>query len=322
MKKKLALLMAAVMTVAMVPMTAFAATSGSTSISADNMRVAVETNFQSNVELYKKASSSEITGGDFIIEVTLKNGEFAKFGKEAGEFKGEYINELPADAVNGGTITVDDNANRGDAYDNGVLQETADLYEDLIMNWGSSTGAIYIKEVDVTSPTRATVKIGQTAYNESSSENPIIIPLVAQALSAGEVVAEFRSTVGPVFSMSEVIATANDGDVTIESDGVKTFVEDQKLDYADAKVITIQEVAIGALSNRDGSDITVDLKGNYVLKADDERGYKATISDKNSLFPNVTITNVEDDKIEINLGDRAANNDGRTAYIVISGLEI
>ena len=322
MKKKLALLMAAIMTVAMVPMTAFAATSGSTSISADNMRVAVETNFQSNVELYKKASSSEITGGDFIIEVTLKNGEFAKFGKEAGEFKGEYINELPADAVNVGTITVDDNANRGDAYDNGVLQETADLYEDLIMNWGSNTGSIYIKEVDVTSPTRATVKIGQTAYNDSSSEHPIIIPLVAQALSAGEVVAEFRSTVGPVFSMSEVIATANDGDVTIESDGVKTFVEDQKLDYADAKVITIQEVAIGALSNRDGSDITVDLKGNYVLKADDERGYKATISDKNSLFPNVTITNVEDDKIEINLGDRAANNDGRTAYIVISGLEI
>ena len=322
MKKKLALLMAAIMTVAMVPMTAFAATSGSTSISADNMRVAVETNFQSNVELYKKASSSEITGGDFIIEVTLKNGEFAKFGKEAGEFKGEYINELPANAVNGGTITVDDNADRGDAYDNGVLQETADLYEDLIMNWGSNTGSIYIKEVDVTSPTRATVKIGQTAYNESSSENPIIIPLVAQALSAGEVVAEFRSTVGPVFSMSEVIATANDGDVTIESDGVKTFVEDQKLDYADAKVITIQEVAIGALSNRDGSDITVDLKGNYVLKADDERGYKATISDKNGLFPNVTITNVEDDKIEINLGDRAANNDGRTAYIVISGLEI
>ena len=55
MKKKLALLMAAIMTVAMVPMTAFAA-SGSVSVSANNMRVAVEDQFQSDVELYKKSA--------------------------------------------------------------------------------------------------------------------------------------------------------------------------------------------------------------------------------------------------------------------------
>ena len=48
MKKKLALLMAAIMTVAMVPMTAFA----STKLTAvDEVRVATETNFTSRVEL-------------------------------------------------------------------------------------------------------------------------------------------------------------------------------------------------------------------------------------------------------------------------------
>ena len=58
MKKKLALLMAAIMTVAMVPMTAFARTSGSVTVSANNMRVAVDDAFQSDVELYKKSASA------------------------------------------------------------------------------------------------------------------------------------------------------------------------------------------------------------------------------------------------------------------------
>ncbi len=69
MKKKLALLMAAIMTVAMVPMTAFAA-SGSTSISADNIRVAVDDEFTSNVELTEHKSAGELRK-NVVVNITL-----------------------------------------------------------------------------------------------------------------------------------------------------------------------------------------------------------------------------------------------------------
>lgn len=58
MKKKLALLMAAIMTVAMVPMTAFA----STKLTAvDEISVAKETNFTSTVELSKNDDQVDVT---------------------------------------------------------------------------------------------------------------------------------------------------------------------------------------------------------------------------------------------------------------------
>ena len=298
MKKKLALLMAAIMTVAMVPMTAFAATSGSTSISADNMRVAVESAFQSNVELYKKSSASSQADKDFVVKITLENGTFAKFGKDwnganTSDKKDDYVNEF------------DDWA-------------TADADTQAVY---TGAGADAIKEFDVTGSKTAVVTIDYTKYNASTDDDPVVIPIVASAEAAGEVVATFSSTVGPMFTMSEVIATAKDGDVTVESDGVRTFVEDQKLDYDDVKTLTIEEVSIGALTNRDGDDITATLKGNYVLKSDAD-GANVSITDKNGLFPLIDLEVVSDDEITIDLGAPAANNDGRTAYIVIEGLEI
>ena len=82
MKKKLALLMAAIMTVAMVPMTAFA----STKLTAvDEISVAKETNFTSTVELSKNDDQVDVTNtyeleGIQVFDVQLKltNGKFAK----------------------------------------------------------------------------------------------------------------------------------------------------------------------------------------------------------------------------------------------------
>ena len=67
MKKKLALLMAAIMTVAMVPMTAFAA--ATTDINAvDQVKTAVDATFTSRVELSKDEDSA-----DLEVEVQLRN---------------------------------------------------------------------------------------------------------------------------------------------------------------------------------------------------------------------------------------------------------
>ena len=76
MKKKLALLMAAIMTVAMVPMTAFAKTD---ILAVDEVATAVGDKhpFTSRIEL-EKTEKTPIVGEDFEITVTLDNGKFAK----------------------------------------------------------------------------------------------------------------------------------------------------------------------------------------------------------------------------------------------------
>ena len=79
MKKKLALLMAAVMTVAMVPMTAFASTKLTV---ADEISTATEKNFVSVVELVKDNEQVDIDEvkypNYFEVIVELTNGKFAK----------------------------------------------------------------------------------------------------------------------------------------------------------------------------------------------------------------------------------------------------
>lgn len=78
MKKKLALLMAAIMTVAMVPMTAFA----STKLTAvDEIATAVDKAFETRVELSKNDDQVDVpyAGGEsFDVYLTLTNGKFTK----------------------------------------------------------------------------------------------------------------------------------------------------------------------------------------------------------------------------------------------------
>ena len=74
MKKKLALIMAAIMTVAMVPATAFA----STKLTAvDEIKVGTDKIFTSRVELKKNNDQVDIEGDEFDVYATLTNGTFA-----------------------------------------------------------------------------------------------------------------------------------------------------------------------------------------------------------------------------------------------------
>ncbi len=128
-----------------------------------------------------------------------------------------------------------------------------------------------------------------------------------------------------MFTAAEVIATANDGDVSVESEGVRTFVEDQKLEYKGVKTITLEETSLNSLSS--DNDITVTLKGNYVLDSDTLKD--ANITDKNGLFSGISMKPAKDskdndknDEFIIELGERNANTDNRTAYIVIENVTI
>ena len=77
MKRKLALLIAAVMTVAMVPATAFA----STKLKAvDEITVGTDKIFTSRVELKKDNDQVPIEGDEFDVYATLTNGTFAYVG--------------------------------------------------------------------------------------------------------------------------------------------------------------------------------------------------------------------------------------------------
>ena len=83
MKKKLALLMAAIMTVAMVPMTAFAAAKTDI-VPVDQIKVAAEGVFTSRVELQKDEDGAEATE-HFEVILTLDNAKFTKLDDDSYE---------------------------------------------------------------------------------------------------------------------------------------------------------------------------------------------------------------------------------------------
>ena len=87
MKKKLALLMAAIMTVAMVPMTAFASTK-LTAVDEISTSVGDDHVFTSRVELSKNDDQVDIEGTDGKFEVILKltNGKFAESDVEGKDY--------------------------------------------------------------------------------------------------------------------------------------------------------------------------------------------------------------------------------------------
>ena len=218
MKKKLALLMAAIMTVAMVPMTAFASTK-LTAVDEISTAVGDKHPFTSRVELSRNDDQVAIGGtysDDYntnVFDVILKltNGKFAE-----------------------------------DDDDNYIMEE----------EFAVGNG---IWNVRITNDTTAYITLDAATFNGEAAE-ACVLDIVAYAVDEGDVIATFTSNVSQFKKASEVIATAVDGDVSIESDGVVTFVEDAT-NVKNIKDITIKGLTNGAISN--GEEITLKLKGNY-----------------------------------------------------------
>ena len=271
MKKKLALLMAAIMTVAMVPMTAFASTK-LTAVDEISTAAGDDHEFTSTVELSKNDDQVDVTNvydkdGVKVFDVQLKltNGKFAK--------------------------------NDDDEY---VMNEKG--------KFPNKKGVV---AVDVKNDTTATVSLNADIFNKNNNngnnaglKEACVLDIVAYAVETGDVVATFTSNVTQFKKASEVIATAYKDEVAIEIEGVRTFVEDATKDQDTLKDITINGLVNDAIDGK--KEITLKLSGNFefVTSTIEESDFsflnsKATvkITDKDKDTIKFTINNLEDDQL-------------------------
>ena len=293
MKKKLALLMAAIMTVAMVPMTAFASTK-LTAVDEISTAAGDDHPFISTVELSKNDDQVDVTNtyeldGTEVFDVQLKltNGKFAK--------------------------------NDDDKY---VMNEKG--------KFPNNKG---VKAVEVKNDTTAIVSLNADFFNKNNKngdnpgDNPgekpkeaCVLDIVAYAVETGDVVANFTSNVTQFKKASEVIATAYKDEVAIEIEGVRTFVEDATKDQDTLKDITINGLVNDAIDGK--KEITLKLSGNFEFVESTvdktEKTSNTTFSFLNSGAYVEDVT-VDKDTIEFKIADL---EDKQLTKLTISGIEI
>lgn len=267
MKRKLALLIAAVMTVAMVPATAFA----STKLTAvDEITVGTDKIFTSRVELSKSNDQVDIT------ETYKYTGENAA---------GQSVADVDAFDV---YVTL---TNGTFAYEKDDDDEDRSM--EVAANMKEAKG---ILNVDVQSDTKAKITLNAKMFNgKHTSSETCVLPLIVKAGEVGDVVATFTSNVPAFKKASEVIATAQTGKVTIETEGVKTFVEDSSDDEKAIKDITIKELTPDVLK---GGSIKLKLSGNWKFT---EAG-NVTFLNEDGIAAEATI--IDDDEIQIDFTDK------------------
>lgn len=250
MKKKLALIMAAIMTVAMVPATAFA----STKLTAvDEIKVGTDKIFTSRVELSKNNDQVDIEGDTFDVYATLTNGTFAY---------------------------VDDND------DNDYQMEEADYLK-------TTKG---VKAVEIMSDTKAKITLDAKVFNGKDADiEACVLPLIVKSGEVGDVVVKFTSNVTAFKTASEVIANVQTGKVTIETEGVKTFVEDATEDEKALKDITINELTPDVLK---GGSIKLKLSGNWKFT----KAGNVTFLNEDGVTAKAEL--IDDDEIQIDFIDK------------------
>ena len=273
MKKKLALLMAAIMTVAMVPMTAFAATKLTV---AKDLSVGVGSDYRFNALVELKNDNSEYgTKDPFTFQIKLENGKFAK-----------------ADGVkytNGG----DENEDAYIMEDYRYLEQAdgtyGNGYDDLAV---PNDGKIDILSIDVKSDTLAEVKISTFKPGEV-----VAVPIAAYALEEGPVKATLSSNKVVQFSLTDVIATAYEGNATVESDGVVTFVEDSRDDKKELKPITITGLFSEAINS--DNELTLKLNGNFRFLTTKNSSDKTVLADPDGkeVKINTILSSLNDDVV-------------------------
>ena len=306
MKKKLALLMAAIMTVAMVPMTAFASTNYEV---YDVPTVAEDANFTSTIELSRK--NTGVDAKDFVKVKGDKYGEIDGF-EVVVKLTNATFTEYDEDGLNYGkpnSVGVDkDYEMELDRY-----LPSSNVFDKTVTN---NRG---ILKIDVRNDTTAIVTLNAGIFNNndqtSSAEDPCILDILATAVEAGkDVTVTITGPSGFSTVRDVVIAEVVTDDVEITVDGVTTFVEDAE------KTKTIKDIMIDGLVNGAITDetITLELKGNWTFTDDVETTTDVVVLND----PNVKITvdRVDDDEITLTF-NQAVNEDILT-HMIISGIEL
>ena len=170
-----------------------------------------------------------------------------------------------------------------------------------------------IKAVDVINDTTAYITLDTVTFNQSEEEpdyKACVLPIVAKAVETGDVTATFTSNVTQFKKASEVIATAYGEDVSIEVEGIKTFVEDESDDIKEIKDITIKGLVNKAI---EGKEITLKLKGNFKFVS---AGKLSFLNDT----AKATITKIDDDELKIEFTE--VPSDKMLTNMTISGIEL
>ena len=273
MKKKLALLMAAIMTVAMVPMTAFA----STKLDVFDMPIVGEDGeFDTIVELVKDNIQTNVQGSDYWL---VEKGEYTDDGEHfdnANHFVARPTFQVKLTLTNAEFTLADEDA---ELYE---IEELYDTPEERL-----ATGVV---DVTVQNSKVAIVTLDAATFNQSNMDGfrgpaadieaettptmvaPLADACVLQIEATGleadvDVVADFKRFSGRGFTDAHaVIAKVTTGTVEVESEGVVTFVEDSD-DIKELKDIMIEGLANGAIS--DGTPITLKLSGDFSFAISD-----------------------------------------------------
>ena len=282
MKKKLALLMAAIMTVAMVPMTAFASTK-LTAVDEISTAAGDDHVFTSRVELSKDDDQVNVDGK-----------------VESGKYGNRAVFEVILKLTNGKFAKSDD--------------ETYDMEKDFTPEKG-------VWAIDVKNDTTAYITLDAKVFNgEQDGEKACVLPIDAYALETGDVVANFTSNVTQFKKASEVIATAYKDEVAIEIEGVRTFVEDATKDTDTIKDITINGLVNDAIDG--SKTIKLKLSGNFEFVESTvdktEKTSNTTFSFLNSGAYVEDVT-VDKDTIEFKIADL---EDKQLTKLTISGIKI
>ena len=282
MKKKLALLMAAIMTVAMVPMTAFASTK-LTAVDEISTAVGDDHVFTSRVELSKDDDQVNVDGK-----------------VESGKYGNRAVFEVILKLTNGKFAKSDD--------------ENYDMEKDFTPEKG-------VWAIDVKNDTTAYITLDAAVFNgEQDGEKACVLPIDAYALETGDVVANFTSNVTQFKKASEVIATAYADEVAIEIEGVRTFVEDATKDQDTIKDITINGLVNDAIDG--SKTIKLKLSGNFEFVESTvdktEKTSNTTFSFLNSGAYVEDVT-VDKDTIEFKIADL---EDKQLTKLTISGIDI
>ena len=264
MKKKLALLLAAIMTVAMVPMTAFASTK-LTAVDEISTAAGDDHVFTSRVELSKNDDQVDVEGKDGKFEVILKltNGKFAESDVDGVKY---------------------------------VMEEEG--YLDKYKQKGIE--AIDVKN-DTTAYVTLDAAVFN---GDQAGEEACVLDIEAYAVETGDVVAAFTSNVTQFKKASEVIATAYDNEVAIEIEGVRTFVEDATKDQDTLKDITINGLVNDAIDGNKEITLKLSGNFEFVTSTIEESDFsflnsdaKVKITDKDKDTIKFTISDLEKDQL-------------------------
>ena len=149
--------------------------------------------------------------------------------------------------------------------------------------------------------------------NELCKIDKICSKMCIRDSETGDVTATFTSNVTNFKKASEVIATAYDGDVNIESEGVVTFVEDESKTTKTLKDITISGLVNGVIDK--DTVIKLKLSGDYEFT--NTVGTGSLLNDTAT----VNVTRIDEDEIKVTFsGDSLEDN--QKAILTLSGIEL